>query len=54
MLVHFCLLGDVLSGMVSDDVQHPGLMQEWFGNGWWTTRSFVLIFTTVFVFAPLI
>lgn len=54
MVVHFCLLGDVLSGTVSDDVQHPGLMQEWFGDRWWTARSFVLILTTVFVFAPLI
>ncbi|MBA0798015.1 hypothetical protein Gohar_008653 [Gossypium harknessii] len=29
-------------------------MDEWFGEHWWTTRSALLMFTTLFVFAPLI
>ncbi|KAK1405624.1 Amino acid transporter [Heracleum sosnowskyi] len=54
LIAYMIIIGDVLSGTVSDNVQHPGLMQEWIGDRWWTTRSSVLIFTTVFVFAPLI
>ncbi|XVE70239.1 hypothetical protein DITRI_Ditri10aG0056700 [Diplodiscus trichospermus] len=29
-------------------------MEEWFGGHWWTTRSALLQFTTLLVFAPLI
>ncbi|XP_017981581.1 PREDICTED: probable sodium-coupled neutral amino acid transporter 6 isoform X1 [Theobroma cacao] len=48
------LAGDVLSGTWADGVHHRGVMEEWFGENWWTTRSALLLFTTVFVFAPLI
>lgn len=46
--------GDVLSGMWSAGVHHSGVMEEWFGQHWWISRSFLLLITTLFVFAPLI
>lgn len=46
--------GDVLSGTWSDGVQHSGVVEEWFGQHWWTARSSLLLLTTLFVFAPLI
>ncbi|MBA0765174.1 hypothetical protein Gotri_014423 [Gossypium trilobum] len=45
---------DVLSGTWEDGFHHKGVMEEWFGEHWWTTRSALLMFTTLFVFAPLI
>ncbi|KAG6705303.1 hypothetical protein I3842_07G173500 [Carya illinoinensis] len=47
-------IGDVLSGTWSDGVKHLGLVEEWFGQHWWTTRFSLLLVTTLFVFAPLI
>ena len=46
--------GDVLSGTRLDGVKHSGVVEEWFGQHWWTTRSSLLFITTLFVFAPLI
>lgn len=51
--MHLCA-GDVLSGTWSDGVKHLGLVEEWFGQHWWTTRFSLLLVTTLFVFAPLI
>ncbi|KAM7266679.1 hypothetical protein ACFE04_004576 [Oxalis oulophora] len=46
--------GDVLSGTWTDGVHHSGVMEKWFGQHWWTSRTFLLLFTMLFVFAPLI
>ena len=46
--------GDVLTGTWSDGVRYPGVMEEWFGQQWWSKRSFLLLLTTLLVFAPLI
>lgn len=46
--------GDVLSGTWSDGVRHSGVVEECFGQHWWTTRSSLQLLTTLFVFAPLI
>ncbi|KAK9270412.1 hypothetical protein L1049_025991 [Liquidambar formosana] len=54
LVVYMIIIGDVLSGTWSDGVFHSGVMEEWFGQHWWTTRSFMLLLTTLFVFAPLI
>ncbi|KAI3806657.1 hypothetical protein L1987_22569 [Smallanthus sonchifolius] len=48
------IIGDVLSGTWSEGEHHLGLMQEWFGHQWWTTRSVLLLLTSLFVFSPLI
>lgn len=54
LVVYMIIIGDVLSGTWEDGFHHKGVMEEWFGEHWWTTRSALLMFTTLFVFAPLI
>ncbi|CAK9158515.1 unnamed protein product [Ilex paraguariensis] len=54
LIVYMIIIGDVLSGTSSDGVHYSGLMEEWFGQQWWTTRPFLLLLTTLFVFAPLL
>ncbi|GMY07029.1 amino acid transporter AVT6A-like [Fagus crenata] len=54
LIVYMIIIGDVLSGTWSDGVDHSGVVEEWFGQHWWTTRSSLLLLTTLFVFVPLI
>lgn len=54
LIVYMIIIGDVLSGTWSDGMRHSGVVEEWFGRHWWTTRSFLMLLTTLFVFAPLI
>ncbi|KAE8670220.1 putative xyloglucan glycosyltransferase 12-like [Hibiscus syriacus] len=54
LVVYMVIIGDVLSGTWEYGFHHMGVLEEWFGEHWWTTRSAVLLFTTLFVFAPLI
>ncbi|KAI3465226.1 hypothetical protein Pfo_021889 [Paulownia fortunei] len=54
LVVYMIIIGDVLSETWSQGVHHTGVMEEWFGLHWWTTRSSILLLTTIFVFAPLI
>ncbi|KAL5987488.1 Amino acid transporter avt6a [Asimina triloba] len=44
---------DVLSGTSSSGVHHSGILEGWFGVHWWNGRFFVLLVTTLGVFAPL-
>jgi len=48
-----CFKGDVLSGTSSSGTHHAGVLEGWFGEHWWNGRLAVLLFTTIFVFAPL-
>ncbi|KAL8490213.1 hypothetical protein ACS0TY_025452 [Phlomoides rotata] len=54
LVVYMIIIGDVLSETRSLGVHHTGVMEEWFGLHWWTTRSSILLLTTIFVLAPLI
>lgn len=45
--------GDVLSGTSSSGVHHAGVLEGWFGDHWWNGRTFVLVVTTLGIFAPL-
>ncbi|CAI9115974.1 OLC1v1017003C2 [Oldenlandia corymbosa var. corymbosa] len=54
LVVYMIIIGDVLSGSFSEGVHHSGVLEEWFGQYWWTRRSSLLLLTTIFVFAPLI
>ncbi|PSR99941.1 Sodium-coupled neutral amino acid transporter like [Actinidia chinensis var. chinensis] len=54
LVVYMIIIGDVLTGTWSDGVHYPGVMEEWFGQQWWSKRSFLLLLTTLLVFAPLI
>lgn len=47
------IAGDVLSGTTSSGVHHAGVLEGWFGVYWWNSRTFVLLITTLAVFAPL-
>jgi sodium-coupled neutral amino acid transporter 2 len=52
--VHVVLVGDVISGTTSSGIHHSGMLEGWFGVHWWTGRTFVIVFTTLAVFAPLV
>lgn len=54
LIVYMIIIGDVLAGTSSGGTRHAGVMEGWFGQQWWTTRSFLLLDTTLFIFAPLI
>lgn len=45
--------GDVLSGTTSNGIHHAGVLEGWFGEQWWNGRFFVLLITTLAIFAPL-
>ncbi|PQQ01730.1 putative sodium-coupled neutral amino acid transporter 6 isoform X1 [Prunus yedoensis var. nudiflora] len=53
LIVYMIIIGDVLSGTSSTGVHHAGVLKGWFGEHWWNGRTFVLLVTTIFVFAPL-
>ncbi|KAM7484473.1 hypothetical protein LguiA_000482 [Lonicera macranthoides] len=53
LIVYMIIIGDVLSGTTSSGVHHAGVLEGWFGEQWWNGRFFVLLFTTLGVFAPL-
>lgn len=53
LVVYMIIIGDVLAGTTSDGIHHPGVLQGWFGEHWWNGRFFVLVVTTLGVFAPL-
>nr|GMC47708.1 sodium-coupled neutral amino acid transporter 5-like [Ipomoea batatas] len=54
MVVYIIIIGDVLSGISFNGVHHLGVMEEWFGQHWWTTRSSLVLIISLFIFAPLI
>ncbi|KAL8531547.1 hypothetical protein ACS0TY_008227 [Phlomoides rotata] len=53
LIVYMIIIGDVVSGSSSSGVHHAGLLESWFGQQWWNGRFFVLLVTTLGVFAPL-
>ncbi|KAI9118485.1 hypothetical protein K1719_010817 [Acacia pycnantha] len=54
LIVYMIIIGDVLSGTWSEGVHYSGVIEEWFGQRWWSTRSVLLLLTTLLVFLPLI
>ncbi|KAL1357451.1 hypothetical protein HN51_009350 [Arachis hypogaea] len=53
LVVYMIIIGDVLSGTSTTGIHHFGVLDGWFGEHWWTMRTFVLLMTTLFVLAPL-
>ncbi|XP_078431600.1 amino acid transporter AVT6A-like [Wolffia australiana] len=53
LIVYMIIIGDVLSGTSSSNDHHSGILEGWFGSHWWSGRFFVLLITTLGVFAPL-
>ncbi|XP_039691077.1 amino acid transporter AVT6B isoform X3 [Medicago truncatula] len=54
LIVYMIIIGDVISGTTSGGIHHPGILEGWFGVHWWTGRTFVVVFTTLAVFGPLV
>ncbi|KAF9593776.1 hypothetical protein IFM89_025401 [Coptis chinensis] len=53
LIVYMIILGDVLSGTTSSGIHHYGILEGWFGEHIWNGRFFVVLVTTLLVFAPL-
>ncbi|OIW17312.1 hypothetical protein TanjilG_22424 [Lupinus angustifolius] len=53
LIVYMIIIGDVLSGTSASGEHHSGIFEGWFGVHWWTGRTFVVLFTTLAIFAPL-
>nr|KYP73112.1 Putative sodium-coupled neutral amino acid transporter 10 [Cajanus cajan] len=54
LIIYFIILGDVLCGNESNGTTHLGILQEWFGMYWWTSRAFALLIVALFVMLPLV
>ncbi|XP_021905176.1 amino acid transporter AVT6A-like isoform X2 [Carica papaya] len=53
LIAYVIIIGDVLSGTSSGGIHHAGVLEGWFGQHWWTGRTFVLLVTTLGIFTPL-
>ncbi|KAK7273252.1 hypothetical protein RIF29_14301 [Crotalaria pallida] len=53
LIVYMIIIGDVLSGTSASGKHHFGILEGWFGVHWWTGRTFLVLFTTLAIFAPL-
>ncbi|XP_021736710.1 amino acid transporter AVT6B-like [Chenopodium quinoa] len=51
-IIYLIIIADVISGSTTSGIHHSGILEEWFGEQWWTGRAFVLIFLTAFVLVP--
>ncbi|KAG4962184.1 hypothetical protein JHK82_038873 [Glycine max] len=54
LIIYFIILGDVLCGNESNGITHLGILQEWFGINWLTSRAFALLFVALFIMLPLV
>ncbi|PKA52800.1 hypothetical protein AXF42_Ash001781 [Apostasia shenzhenica] len=54
LIMYLIIIGDVLSGNGSEGAEHLGVLQEWFGEHWWTARSAAIPITVVVVMLPLV
>ncbi|KAG9148455.1 hypothetical protein Leryth_024456 [Lithospermum erythrorhizon] len=53
LIVYMIIIGDVLSGTDNGGIHHAGVLEGWFGFHWWNGRFFVLLVSTLTIFAPL-
>ncbi|CAH9126394.1 unnamed protein product [Cuscuta epithymum] len=51
LIMYLMIIGDVLCGK---GVEHLGILQEWFGIHWWTSRAFSIFLVVLFVMLPLV
>ncbi|KAL2896060.1 Amino acid transporter AVT6B [Bienertia sinuspersici] len=51
-IIYLIIIADVVSGSSVSGTHHSGVLEEWFGEQWWTGRAFVLVFLTAFVLVP--
>ncbi|KAL2317871.1 hypothetical protein Fmac_031747 [Flemingia macrophylla] len=53
LVVYMVIIADVFSGTWSEGVHYSGVLEEWFGQRWWSTRPVLLLLTTLVVLVPL-
>ncbi|KAL9226791.1 hypothetical protein vseg_002562 [Gypsophila vaccaria] len=53
LVIYLIIIGDVLTGSSSGGTVHTGILQEWFGYYWWTTREFSLLVVAILILLPL-
>ncbi|XP_028778811.1 amino acid transporter AVT6C-like [Neltuma alba] len=53
LIMYLIIIGDVLSGNSPGGEVHLGILQQWLGIHWWTSREFALL-VIVFVMLPLV
>ncbi|KAK7383265.1 hypothetical protein VNO78_28939 [Psophocarpus tetragonolobus] len=53
LVVYMVIIGDVFSGSWSEGVHYSGVLEEWFGQTWWSTRPVLLLLTTLLILVPL-
>ncbi|KAG4962562.1 hypothetical protein AAZX31_14G090200 [Glycine max] len=53
LVVYMVIIGDVFSGSWSEGVHYSGVVEEWFGQRWWSTRPVLLFLTAILVLVPL-
>ncbi|XP_008456903.2 amino acid transporter AVT6C-like [Cucumis melo] len=56
LIMYLIIIGDVLSGNKGGGggEVHLGVLQQWFGNHWWNSREFSILFTVVFILFSLV
>ncbi|KAF7830900.1 amino acid transporter AVT6C-like [Senna tora] len=53
LIMYLIIIGDVVSGNSPEGEVHLGILQQWFGIHWWTSREFALFIILLFVMLPL-
>ncbi|KAL9231259.1 hypothetical protein vseg_006508 [Gypsophila vaccaria] len=51
-IIYLIIIADVISGSIVSGTHHSGILEEWFGQNFWTSRAFVLVVLTIFVLIP--
>ncbi|KAK9683655.1 hypothetical protein RND81_10G156700 [Saponaria officinalis] len=54
LVIYLIIIGDVLTGSSSGGTVHTGILQEWFGYYWWTTRELSLFVVAILILLPLV
>ncbi|KAJ0571402.1 putative amino acid transporter, transmembrane domain-containing protein [Helianthus annuus] len=49
LVVYLIIMGDVMSG----SARHAGVLEQWFGNGFWDNRNLVMFIVLIVFLAPL-
>ncbi|KAD4385955.1 hypothetical protein R6Q59_009747 [Mikania micrantha] len=49
LVVYLIIIGDVMSG----STRHAGVLEQWFGNGFWDNRKLVVLVVLIVFLAPL-
>ncbi|CAM8955406.1 unnamed protein product [Rhodiola kirilowii] len=54
LIIYLIIIADVMSASQSSESDHLGVLQEWLGIHWWTSREFSLLVVLIVVLLPLV